>query len=221
MMRITLDLRTAAAQAVLSRLAASLQDRTDLHEAIAEGTGELTRRHLLDRNTASPNTNYYAKASRSVETSFDAVAATVRIPHTGIALRYYGGRVTAGKSISSATGRPTRNLAVPTPDVPVRGGERLRPNQIPDLAYIPTRKGGVSITTGYLVEGYRKTLTKGPRAGQTAIVPKPGGRLMFVLRGFTDHAPDPTVIPTPDELITAARQAATDYLTAIDRADPS
>jgi len=217
MLRLTVNLEDAAARDTLARLRGRLEDRTDLHEAMAEGAGELVRNHLLDRNTRSPNTGYYGKAARSVETSADGIAARIRIPQAGMALRYYGGRVTAGKSTSSATGQPTKNLAVPTPHVPVRNGERLRPGEMRDLAFIPNRKGGVSVTTGYLVEGIAKRITKGPNKGKERIVPAPNGRRFFALRGWTDHQPDPGVLPTESELTTAAVDAAVGYLAAIDR----
>ena len=35
------------------------------------------------------------------------------------------------------------------------------------------------------------------------MVPKPDGQLMYVLREFTTHLPDPTVLPTAPEMMAA------------------
>jgi hypothetical protein len=88
----------------------------------------------------------------------------------------------------------------------VKGKERARPGEMKDLAFIPNRKFGVSVTRGYLVEGE----VKGKRT-----VPKEGGRLMYVLRAWTDHAPDPGVLPDDETMTAAAAAGAADYLAAV------
>ena len=184
----------------LEKLQGDLVAKAEMHEAMALGVGETVRAHLLDLNARSKNTGFYAKASRSVETLWDAEAGTVRIPHAGTALRFYGGRVTM----------KDRHLALPTEHVPVRGDERLRPGEIPDLAFLPRSKKASAGTFGYLVEG----MPERQKNGKTRMVPKPGGMLMFILRDWTDHDPDPAVMPTDAALETAAAEAAEDYLHA-------
>lgn len=199
MLEVQVKITDGGLRDALDSLAADLQATTDLHEAMAVAVEEKVRGHLLERNSKSPKTGYYAKASRSVESKADEQAGHVTVPHTGVALRYYGGRVNM----------KDKYLALPTDQVPVRGDERLRPGEMENLAFIPKRGMGVSATVGYLVEG--ETNSKGK------LVPKKqedGGKLMFVLRAFTDHQADPSVIPTDAELTSSAGTAAEGYLAA-------
>lgn len=204
MLEVKVNFDDAGAQAVLAKVQALPAARQELHAAMAVAVEEQVRGHLLNLNSRSPNTGYYGKAARSVESSATAGSGTVTIPHRGMALRFYGGRV------NPVT---LRNLALPTANVPVRGGERMRPGEMKDLAFIPKR-GGPDVTTGYLVEGEPKVILRGKRKGQTRIKPKKGGKLMFVLRGWTDHPADTGVIPGTPELATAAQAAGEDYLAA-------
>jgi hypothetical protein len=189
-------------QAALASLAGDLTATTELHQAMAVAVEEKVRDHLLGLNSRSPHTGYYAKASRSVESSADAAAGTVTVPHRGVALRYHGGRVEM----------KDKHLALPTENVPVRGDERLRPGEIPDLAFIPRAANSAPGTFGFLVEGEKNAKGR--------LVPKKredGGKLMFVLRAYTDHAPDPTVIPDDAALTASAAAAGEDYLSAMIR----
>lgn len=197
MLKVEVNFSDEGLQAALASLAGDLQGMAEIHQAMAQGVEETTRSHLLGLNSRSPNTGFYAKAARSVESSWDSAAGTVRVPHRGAALRYSGGRVNMKDKL----------LALPTDKVPVRGDERMRPGEFADLAFIPNRKGGVSVTRGFLVEGQMNK--KGTR-----LVPKKGGALMFVLRAWTDHDPDPTVIPDDATLTLSATEAGGNYLQA-------
>lgn len=200
MIHVEVKISDEGLAAALASLSQDLSSREDLHMAMAQGLEEKVRGHLLARNSRSPRTGFYAKASRSVESSWDAQAGIVSIPHRGAALRYYGGRVNM----------KDRLLAIPTDQVPVQGDERMRPGQFDSLVFIPRRNGAAAGTRGYLVEGEKKT-TKG---GKSKLVPKPGGKLMFVLREYTDHQPDPAVIPDDSALSLSANSAAEDYIRA-------
>lgn len=204
MLEVKVNLDDAGAKAVLAQINGIPAARQELHAAMAVAVEENVRGHLLGLDSRSPNTGYYGKAARSVESTADAGSGTVTIPHRGMALRFYGGRV------NPVT---VRNLALPTANVPIRGGERKRPGEMKDLAWIPKR-GGPDVTTGFLVEGETKLILRGPRKGQQRIAPKKGGKLMFVLRGWTDHAPDTGVIPDIPALSAAAQSGAEDYLAA-------
>lgn len=204
MMRVYVNITDLGARAGISRLRSRLENAVGIHEAIAEGVGEQTREHVRGLRTRSPNTNFYGRAAESLETNANDAEAIISIPQRGFRLRYYGGRV-----------RPVRegikNLAIPTENVPVTNFVRLSPRDVGPLAFIP-RLNGPSITTGYLVEGVEKTITRGANKGRKRIVPKVGGKLMYVLRGFTDHEPDEAIIPTEEKLVEGARTAVRDYL---------
>jgi hypothetical protein len=180
------------------------------------GALELTvGNHLQDLNSRSPHTNFYAKAARGIEVESNDQHAIVRIPKLGFALRYHGGTVTPGKSISSHTGLPTRALAIPSDDVPYVGDSeevhRQKPGEYPGLlAFIPARAGGR--TVGYLLDGEEKTITRGKNKGKTRIVPKAGGSLLYTLASEIIHQPDESVLPSEGVLLASASEAAGYYL---------
>lgn len=208
---IRVHVRLSGIGADVPGILAALADRTDLHDAMRDGAENLVRDHLRGLNGRSPNTSFYGQAAASVESSADAQGATVRVPHRGVALRYYGGTVTAGASISSHTGQPTKAIAVPTAKVPVANQRRLAPREAGVLAFIPNRGGDIH-TSGFLVEGMLKRITRGKNKGKNRAVPKPGGVMMYVLRRLTTHRADPTVMPTRDALGAAGVAAAEGYL---------
>jgi hypothetical protein len=127
----------------------------------------------------------------------------VSVTQIGVALRYYGG------TVRQKPGGPL--LTLPSKYVPVQNKTRLAARMAGPLAFIPSKKDK---TAGVLVEGELtgKTIRKGKRAGEPATRPKPGGRLMYVLRTQTDHRPDPTILPTDQQLAEVARDAALDYV---------
>ena len=94
MLRVDVNITDDGLAAALGRVRRDVAATTELHQAAAQGVEETTRSHLLKLNTRSGRTGYYAKAARSVESSWDSRAGLVTIPHRGMALRYYGGRVT-------------------------------------------------------------------------------------------------------------------------------
>lgn len=211
---ITIDLRAAAAAAGLNQLTLAMENSLGIHEAMAAGVEMTVGEHLRGLNSRSPNTDFYAAAARGVETEADDRRALVRVPKLGFALRYHGGTVEPGKSISSHTGELTRALAIPTDRVPVvgppDGRHRQRPRDAGLLAFVPARNKDHTI--GYLVQGEEKVATRGPRKGQTRVVPLAGGALLYVLTDQASHDPDPGVLPDGAVLAESAASAAADYL---------
>ena len=202
MLKLEIKFDDAGASAALTRLSGVLSSRQDLHQAMAAGLEDAVRSHLTDLGKSrSPNTGYFGKAARSVQSSSTPTVGTTTIPHRGMALLYYGGRVV-----------PTtmKNLALPTENVPIRGGERMRPGEMKDLAYLPAKKSAKPGTTGYLVEG----MASSRPGGKSRLVPKPDGRLMFVLRSYTDHKEDSTVLPGQQIMRQSAKSAGMEYLAA-------
>lgn len=200
MLEVQVKITDGGLREALESLAGDLQGTTELHYAMAGAVEKKVRGHLLERNSSSPNTGYYAKAARSVQSTADDQAGTVRVPHAGAALRLHGGRVNM----------KDKYLALPTDKVPIRGDERMRPGEMTDLAFIPKRGLDVSGTVGYLVEG--KKNSKGRLVPKTK---EEGGSMMFVLRAFTDHQADPTVIPDDAALTASAGVAGEDYLASL------
>lgn len=206
-MIIHVNLDSGDLKAALERAASLLGDRTMMHEAMAQGIEGTVMAHLQALDARSPNTHYYGRAAQNLHVTADDSAGRVVISERGMALHYYGGRVLPVDQ---------KNLAIPTDDVPLAGTEgRKGPREMGPLAFIPNRNGP-SVTTGYLVEGEERTVTRGKNKGGTRTVPKPGGRLLYVLRGWTDHDPDPSVIPTDEALTAAARSGLDELLASFD-----
>lgn len=210
-MKVTVRIDDLGASETLRSLLGVLEHRIELHELMGDAVKDGVVRHLRSLNSRSPNSNFYSLSALSSENTplqADGTGATVSIPHRGLALRLHGGRVLP---------KNVKNLALPTKHVPMSSGEnegRMGPRDMGMLAFIAARKG-VEGTTGYLVEGVEKLITRGKRKGQKRIVPKPmaeGGRMMFVLRGWTDHDPDPGVLPNQQELEKLAADGAAAFV---------
>ncbi|MEO5914864.1 MAG: hypothetical protein ABIS50_11565 [Luteolibacter sp.] len=212
MIRLEVNVRDLGVGRQLAGMAEALADKEGLHAKMAENVETSLIDHLHAQNSRSPNSNYFAKAAESVEVEADENHATVRITRIGMALHYNGGTVLPGQSISSFTGEPTKAQAIPTDDVPRQGpeNERASPREMGLLAFIPNRKG--TGTIGYLVEGEEKEITRGSRKGGKRIVPKPGGDLFFVLRSWTTHLADESVLPTLIALQEAARDGGLEHI---------
>ena len=209
MLSVAVKIEDLGASAALRDLLGVMANRQALHENMGEAVKAGVVEHLLGLNSRSPNTSFYGRAARSAEADplrADDAGATVSITHRGFALRFHGGRVLP---------KNVNNLALPTKHVPLSSGEnegRKGPREMGLLAFLAGRKG-VAGTTGYLVEGMENgTITRGKRKGQPRIVPKPGGRLMYVLRKWTDHKEDPSVLPAVVELHRLAREGAAAFV---------
>ena len=148
-------------------------------EVVAEAAADLTRSHFRelsqDRHRASQPRNYYQLAADAVE--FKAVdgGAEVTIPHTGIALRYFGGTVRPSGRISLVTGKPITRLAVPFSGSEAEG---KTPGEFADLFVLSSALGK---STGKAVLA-RKTSSGGFVA-------------LFALLAKTEHEPNETILP--------------------------
>lgn len=215
MLSLKVNFDDAAAKGGIAALKALAENRRGLHGVLATAVADGVADHLTALNSRSPNTNFYGNAASSVEHEATDAGAEVRVPHPGTALRYYGGTVTPGATISSFTGKPTTSLAIPTDQVPVVDRRRLSPREVGVLAFIPNRGKGSEGTKGYLVEGEQVINKQGKNKGATrikAIKRDDGGRLMFILREFTTHEQDLSVMPSITELLARAVEAGEGYL---------
>jgi hypothetical protein len=199
MLTLNVNIDDAAARAGIAAVIRACEERTALNHAMAEAVKEQAVDHLNALNSRSLNTSFYGRAAQSAETKVNSDEAVIRFTHQGLALRYFGGRVVP---------KNVENLAIPTSAVPVVGQEgRQKPRQAGILAWIPNRKGTPG-TTGYLVEGIEINKKK----GGTRIIRKPGGQLMYVLRSWTDHNKDESVLPSIENFTSTAVTAAEEFL---------
>lgn len=205
--KITVNINSAAATSTMDAIAAALADRQGLHRSIAQGVAETTRDHL-DKEYVPRNKrgDFWKDVRNSVEAEAGEDEAIVTLQELGLRLRYEGGEVRPGKTISSYTGELTRALAIPSDRVPVVDGRQIRPGRAGLLAFIRSAVRGE--TVGYLVEAEEKKITRGKNKGGTRLAPKPGGSLMYTLRTITRHKADKNIIPSNERLIASASEAA-------------
>ncbi|MEM9235198.1 MAG: hypothetical protein AAGB14_00365 [Verrucomicrobiota bacterium] len=213
-MKITIDIEDAAARAAIQALDEALSDTSALHAAMAKGVeGEVRdnlRENYIPRNSRG---NFWERVERSIEVSSDEKEASILLTELGIRLRYDGGEVYPGKNPAASgpnKGSPTKALAVPSRNVPVRRGRQLTPAKAGLLAFLRAATRGD--TVGYLVEGEARKVTRGPNKGKTRVRPKKGGNLMFTLRKITRHKGDKGILPAEARLIEVAEQAALDVV---------
>ncbi len=175
----------------------------ELHEAMGVAVADTVRQHIA-KTKQSPNTGWWARVAASVTHTADFGSAVVSVPERGAALRYYGG------TVKQKTGGPL--LTIPTKDVPVQNGTRLAARDMGLLAFLPSRKGGNPKVAGVLVDAAERT----SKTGKKYKVPllRPAGRVRYILMTETTHNPDPSVLPTDQQIAEAARDAALDYVAA-------
>jgi len=172
----------------------------------AFAVADLVRRHLfsLDEERANTmrgaRTHFYANAAKSVHWPVtNGVGAGFVITWIGLAQRWLGGHIEAGGGTSSASGGPTKYLAIPAR----AESYGKTPGEFDDLEFVPRKAGG-----GMLVQTlqtqfvYGKKTKSGTRDYSTTTV---GGLVMFWLVTSVDQAPDPDVMPTEEDMGEAAR----------------
>ncbi|MDE2107251.1 MAG: hypothetical protein KGL39_59185, partial [Patescibacteria group bacterium] len=195
---IAFRLNTEALDELQAR-AAKLGQESQVALVGAEGAADLTRKHLFALDTRSPRSHFYSRAAKSVRTPQpEGRGASFTITQTGLAQRWFGGPIVAGKGTSSATGAPTKYLAIGTDEVEGKTPKEEAMEQ--DMAFVPRGNG-----KAMLVQGMRSTATRGKHKGEEINVVVPGGRVLFWLVPSVDQKPDPTVMPTDVDLAEAAR----------------
>ncbi|MCW1913728.1 hypothetical protein OJ996_09090 [Luteolibacter sp. GHJ8] len=204
--KVSISIDAAAPKARLEVVQKVAKDRAKTNAVIGEAVAALARQRIHDRYVVEETrTNFWERVQNSIESEADENGATITYNELGIGLRYRGGTVTPGKSISTFTGKLTRALAIPSDKVPLVNKRPVAPRYAGLLAFLRSTTRGD--TVGVLVEGQQKVITRGPNKGKTRIVPKPGGDLLYVLKKMTRHRPDPQILPD-ESAIQAAGQAA-------------
>lgn len=204
MIRLTFDLKDSATPELKRILAAATDLSGGIGAVMGRAMAATLKTHYQDRNR-TPNklggkrTNFWSQVAATVNQpvlSKDAVS--VQISDARLPQKVFGGRIVPTKA---------NNLAIPVH----AAAHGKSPRAFDKLAFIPKR-GGPDITTGFLVDGESRTITRGKNKGKSTIRPLEGGRLLYVLRGWVDQDPDPAALPTEAELLGAAADAALDFL---------
>jgi hypothetical protein len=164
----------------------------------ARGIAGLVRQHLYDLDArgnrlGGPRTNFYKQAGDSIEVAPMGAGTGVTITKIGVAQRWLGGTIAAGRGISSKSGGPTRYLAIPA----VAEAHGKTPSQFEDLVFIPR-------------DADRAMLVEKLQGGLKGAAKKL--KVMFWLVEKVTQSPDPTVMPSEEEMVGVAEQAAGSYL---------
>lgn len=166
---------------------------------VAEAAADKVREHFQKlhdtRHRGVTAKSFYLSALDSVEQTATAEEAKVIIPHTGAALRYYGGRVEPSGKISLITGKPITHLAIPRKGSEAEGKT-------------PADYKGQDLELGF----GKKSLYLGKREGES----KKLTPLFWLVEG-SDHKEDKSVLPTDDELVEASEEAIGEYLEEVKR----
>ncbi len=170
-----------------------------INPIVGKAASEATREHYIQLNRERPNalggarTNYYLGAAKGTSFTVLEDGAVISIRQIGIRLRYYGGTVTAGKGISSWSGRPTRFLTIAVH--PRAHGKRASEF---DLELVYNHDGvPVALATKSTL-GVQLKQTKTGKITKRAIGRR--GEIMFLLKRSVTHRPDPSVLPAPDKI---------------------
>lgn len=192
---------------------------------IRKGMGGALRLRLIDHFTRLQNdsthhrsadrlganrSGFYADAARNVQMpKIESNGISVGIAKLGLRMRYYGGTVKPGKGTSWKTGRPTQWLAVP--NAPEAYGKRTQEFDFSaggagNLTFVFFRPNLAALVQNL------STVIKRDRKGVYRPVKSTIGAVIFWLKKSITFKPDPSVLPTSDEMVRVAVEAADEEL---------
>lgn len=190
-----ITLRSDTASPALERAAAFLTPAR-IQAIVGTSGADTVQRHLYKLNTERPNrlggtrTNFYTRAGDSTtwrQASEDTVLIAIALP--GIAQRYYGGTIkpTGGRKYLTIPARAEAHgrTAGSFKDLVIVFGQGGKPIAL-------ARAGQTTIGFRRQKEtGFRRAYSKGAA----------GGEIMYWLKTEITQQPDPTVLPTEEEVI--------------------
>jgi len=183
MIELFVNIDNKEVAALLKKLPQALRD--DAPAMIGQIGAKLTKKHITgiarSRHRSGSPRNFYQKAADAVVSDVVTDGAEITIDHTGFALRYHGGRVEPSGRTSLITGRPIRRLTIP-----IKGSEAegKTAGDFDDMFAIKGRRSGTAFLAGKKSNGMIG--------------------LLFALVKYTDHDPDPSILPTDADYQAAA-----------------
>ena len=191
----------------LERVRGYLQSEA-AQQTIGYAARNLIKDHLQDlEDTRSggsigPPTHYYGSARKATNYRvIDDTAVEIHVAQVGMALHYYGGTVTPGKGISSATGKPTVYLTKPAR----AEAYGKKASDFPDLIVLWGRNGpyalarAISTQVGIERSEAGEKLWGGHYGAKVKKRGLQGGEVMFWLIKSATIKPDPSVMPDSEE----------------------
>lgn len=204
MMKFTIGL---SATADLSRLIMP-EDMSQAAQYAGADIRDMFKTHFQKRGVEKGSRNYWARAKGSVESQSSGQTAEITVGQKGVKLHWLGsgylpgGVVKPSGRTSQVTGRPITSLLIPFEDSPLRKGrESLKELGIPEqeICVLLSKNGHPYLAR---VED-RKRKYKGSKVKVT-----PLGLLLKSVKRY----PDPSVMPTADEMATTVRTSVVDAL---------
>lgn len=187
----TIDITDQATPA-LRRLRGVISDGS-LTAAMGRGAANRIRSHLVDLNASRPNrlggrrTNFWNQAAQSTHQDSVPGEITVSISKQGFRQRYEGGRIRAVNA---------KLLTIPA----TAEAHGRRASEFPDLHF--------AILGGRLalIRNRQTRLRRvgGRRPGFRAASSTTGLEVLFWLKKEVNQRPDPSVLPTDDQIVAAA-----------------
>ncbi len=141
------------------------------------------RLNSIPNALGGPRTNYYSDARKATNYQVSGDTVTIVTAQIGIALHYYGGTVTPGKNNSYGGNGSTKYLTIPAR--PECHGKRA--SDFPEMIVLWGKKGPYGLGT---VE----------KVGLGTVATKPKATVYFWLVSSVTLQPDPSIIPTEDEI---------------------
>lgn len=206
---ITLDVNMSAdkVQETLDKVSEALTPESCAVVA-AEAGADVVRDWFVSlarsRHRPGQRLNFYLQAADSVIRETSGGTALIKIPHPGIAQRYYGGVIKPSGRTSAITGRPIKRIAIGLSGTP---GEGHVPADFADL-FVVVRAGSQA--------GDRDTTDAAFLARQN------GDAItrLFILLSSVQQDPDPNILPSDTTLIDAATDAILDLYEAAQETRP-
>ena len=188
MLTLNVNMADAKARDALAAAAAALAPESCAVVA-AEAGADVVRDHFtgLSRSRHRPGQrlNYYLQAADSVIREASGADALIRIPHTGIAQRFFGGTVYPSGRTSAVTGKPIRRLAIGLSGTP---GEGHVPADFADLFCIPSEDGKAVLarTAGEAVQALFALVPKVVQPADPSVLPADADILDAAAEGILD-----------------------------------
>lgn len=178
---------------------------------------------MIQHTLRQQGKDYYDAAADATTMQEEADGVSISIAWPGIGMHwlgtqgYLGRPLTATGRTSEITGKPIKNLAIPTENAPRgHGGTRSIYSagfRMEDLQFVPSRNGGRNgNVTGVLVLKTAQSTT-GQKASKKLF--KNGvktGDVLYILCREVTIPPTPGILPTLDEMANGAAEA---YLTQL------
>lgn len=196
-------------KARLEKLYSSTTLPAGLHEAIAKAAADKVREHLKARDSSHPNvmggkrSHFYWHAAESVQGEATVEGAVVTINHLGLRQRWLGGDIFPINAKYLAIPARAESYGVSPRDFP---GE---------LKFIMFRSGAMALVKADPVvheESIDESGNVSVRSRRKRTRSKTTGLVEYWLKDHVYQSPDPTVLPSPEEMLRAVTPAVGEYL---------